>query len=175
MPLTQGLLTTCSDQNIVGGLAKFYLANCTDFESATFVLTADEYSAITPGASETFFLFDTMEERTSYTSSSEGKGKGTLITYEKKFFIPGHATTAIAAVEEIKQAGKILLITEDWDGGQRLFGYDELYNLKAAGEITSIVDSSGETSTDLETAGIEVTMTFVHKEVARNHVGSVPV
>lgn len=175
MTMTTGYLTVCSEKNIVGGVAKFFLANCSEWEGGTFVLTADEYSALTPSATETFFLFDTMEERTSYTSSSEGKGKGTLITYEKKFFIPGHATAAIAAAESMKQAGKILLVTEDWDGGQRLFGYDELYGLKAAGEITSIVDSSGETSSDMETAGVEVTMSFVHKEIARNHVGTVPV
>lgn len=176
MALTTGLLVDCDDKNVTGGIAKFWLANCSEWGGATFVLTGDDYSALTPSVGlEVFYLFDTDENKTSFTSSTEGMGKGTLYTYEFKAFIPGTQTASLKVIRDLQDAGHVLLVTESWDGDQFLFGHDEEFLLKASGKMSSVVHSTGENISDTEVAGVEITLTFVHKELARLHTGTVPV
>lgn len=173
--LTAGLLVDCDDKNVTGGLAKFWLANCSEWGGATFTLTANDYSALTPAVSEVFFAFDTQENKTSFSSSSEGMGKGILHTYEFKAFIPGTQTASLEVIRDLQNSGHVLLVTESWDGDQFLFGYDEVFKLKASGKMSSVVHSTGEGVSDTEVTGVEITLTFVHKELARLHTGTVPV
>lgn len=174
MALTTGLLVDCDDKNVTGGIKKFWLASCSEWEGGTFTVVSEDYTVITK-ATKVFYLFDTEENKTSFTSSTEGMGKGTLYTYEFKAFIPGTQTASLAVVRDIQDEGHVLLITEDWDGNKFFFGHDQQFFLKASGKMSSVVHSTGENISDTEVAGVEITLTFVHKELARLFTGTVSV
>lgn len=168
MSITSGIIIQCTDQNVSGGIKTFFLANCDEWEAATFdITTSPPDVTILPAALEVFYLFRAEKFKTLTNGTQEGGGVGSKFIYEFQFFLPGNDSATLEIGRQIQKAGKLLLITEDYEGVWRVYGWDTLLELQASGMQTAVADDTGGDLAEGDQKGVTYTVRFEMGELAR--------
>lgn len=172
--LTEGFLMDCDDENVSGGIKNAYLANCSEWDKSPFTLNGEDYEdgrvALAP---EVFYQYLGQKFKTLVNGTFEGAGIGGKYLYEFQMFLPGDSSEALAAGRKIQQAGKLILITEDYQGVLRLYGFDEVLAFQASGWITADEDATGADLSEADVKGSLITLSFQTGEKARLYIGDI--